>query len=1463
MQNLPPLTECIDKGAEGGQEFERLMHQILLCSADRLGFDYKPVGADSGDNGIDGYAPNGCFGLQGSVAFQFKWLWDAIHQGSKAQQIRDSVSRACAQLPSLPKPPVVKIRLPKPPSIKLEPKKETVIISLPTKPITKVTIGFSLPKKAQPKRETVKILLPPKPITKDTIRISLPPRLLPRSIPFRHYILVTPHDLTPSESSWLFETPAFSGKDVRDMGALVRNLLARSNQCLEYFWNSFPESLRPLLLIEQRTKLQEESILSAFVALLNSAMHDKAFYTPERFVDVQMSDEAYFALQEHSNYERLNRCLLESVFSNTLISRNQQICRVDVTGHHWGQARVEHLLRQYAPSLLLRYYPSEGTGIVSNLAASNFSTVENEYKRQVGLAHQNLRKIGLPPETLRERDASTEIRLREIFVPLRFSDESSVGTSTLASLIQQRKPVVILGDPGSGKSTLLAYLGLLFSGNAELPGVAIDRDVIPLHISLREVVRLQQDKPGIDFLDFLVIRARSDLNVQNASRPFFESKLLMGEAVVFFDGLDEVGRQSGRERIAKSIQAFHSKYSQCQIWVTSRIYGYTADIRLQADVFKHCRIDKLDDSQIDSFVTMWYRLQCPTNNRERVERTASLQRAIRRTKSVRRLAGNPLLLTLMAFIHQGLRTLPQDRGELYEKSIDMLLRYWQEAKFDEKMTQELHPFEQLGLHFQIQRDYLAHLALHIQECNQAKDNDDARGLITRNEALECLAKRHFQRSSRSRDELDYSQAKLEMEDFLDYISDRTGLLIDRGNSLLSFIHLSYQEYLSAWVYTCNPIDFHEQVRFFCRKIGVPAWDEVILLRLYIVLHGGGGPVVFDAIVSGILRELESEDIESSWLTLTSALRDNLEFSVHDASVILTRAVAFHLEGGVDESSWRSVLDEVAHYSERAFKVLNRVLIEFWLNQPAERAVRVFYIYYYIFGKPLDLHDMNRRSDVDLIRGDLVATANDPRMTPFLSQGNSRSWASAFATFNGQLFSGFSLHLARSERHSGTSAEFAACGHLINRIVSEWASRSSFAKLFPNVSKMALGFAGAIQMRWPFYTLSIPCSAFRLLEFTDQPSTPVSKRPLLVPAVSRNQLLQWKEDLNASIWTAGIQGLLAQQCMPGYEKRISHLNSIDSVTREFARNTLIPMAAESQNAVSSALSRLTLNIPLLLEALMNNTKVELPIYKSNIRPHLERIEYSCFKEFFPSLGNCLGASILDRFEENIERNRAQLIILSKYEPSAKRILERLSTADFWKRRCLAHSELPTCLIRNEQSNAVLFAEDDLLSLPLVATELWEGAFVNLLLSFWRTIFTAFPEGIVPTAFRENWFRMNSVSTYVDHFSVFIFADSMIREGMTLSGARGAIWILHAALAALMTGLISKDANWNLLLSQRDNSDPLIELAFAIYNVCLFESTRKSREQFNLLITNRAPKQVELFRTLGLESIDTHSLRLRTD
>jgi formylglycine-generating enzyme required for sulfatase activity len=739
MGRLPPLTSRIDRGAESGGEFERLLNQLLLCHADRHNFEYEPAGGAGGDGGIDGLVRRGGVpGLQGPVAFQFKWLWDGIHKGSKARQVADSLTRAA------------------------------------------------------------------------------------QASEIQHWVLVTPHDLTPAENDWL---------------------LARSP-------------------------------------------------------------------------------------------------RADIAVHHWGQTRLEGLLRDYCPALFARYYPHEAKAVLTGYDGHEFSEFASDYRSKLAIAHRRLRTIGLPPETLREQDITTEIPLRRIFVPQRFASQHDRDRIVnLGELLGTRSSCVLLGDPGLGKSTVLSFLALLLCGEADLSNFDRSPEIVPLLIPIRDFLKLRQQHADLGFLEYLASRARSDLNLPHAHRAFFEATLRMGEALVLIDGLDEAGGDASRQRIATAIQTFHAQFPQCPCWVTSRIYGYTQAARLPADSFAHYRVERLETQQIDDFIARWYAIQYPDNPREREERVRSLQHAVQRTPGVQRLAGNPLLLTLMAFIHHGQRTLPQDRGDLYEQCVQMLLNSWQEAKREGESSAggagAPHPFETIGLHVATQKDYLAHLAMCVQERNQSADEDEGRGLIRRTDALDCLARRHLDRSLRTRPGIELGEAREEMEQFLDYVSDRTGLLVDKGGGQLSFIHLSFQEYLAAWLYTYQPPSEHEQRQFFETHLGQPAWEEVLLLRLYVMLRlpGGGGDTLFDAVVSSLLGKLERHPDRAGWLSLARAVRDNLEFGAVDRKAILERILGFWMESPPRfDSEWFTVLEEVCLFSPEGKSELQGLLEDRW-RQP--------------------------------------------------------------------------------------------------------------------------------------------------------------------------------------------------------------------------------------------------------------------------------------------------------------------------------------------------------------------------------------------------------------------------------------------------------------------------------------------------------------------------------------------------
>ena len=283
-------------------------------------------------------------------------------------------------------------------------------------------------------------------------------------------------------------------------------------------------------------------------------------------------------------------------------------------------------------------------------------------------SQRNLRLLGLPPRVVERQDGFGEIALNQVFVPqtlvpwgregqerqtlsqlVQEAGNDSLpadGSFVRANAFQQPRPCVLLGDPGCGKSTILQFLSLLYGGKAQLGNTHIEPRV-PLFISLGEFVRRQAKEQRFNFVDALVERAHGAYQMRSAHPFFFESLLLMGEAVVLMDGLDEVGDVARREQIARSVEGFHLEYPGCPLWVTSRLVGYTGNTRLSVEAFHHFAVERLDLHQQHRFIRNWYTAQLPNDAHAREERVNSLISAVGRTPGVQRLASNPLLLTLL------------------------------------------------------------------------------------------------------------------------------------------------------------------------------------------------------------------------------------------------------------------------------------------------------------------------------------------------------------------------------------------------------------------------------------------------------------------------------------------------------------------------------------------------------------------------------------------------------------------------------------------------------------------------------------------------------------------------------------------------------------------------------------------------------------------------------------------------
>jgi GTPase SAR1 family protein len=218
---------------------------------------------------------------------------------------------------------------------------------------------------------------------------------------------------------------------------------------------------------------------------------------------------------------------------------------------------------------------------------------------------------------------------------------------------ERDKYIVILGDPGSGKSTLTKYiiLSVLQINNDEKLS-SLFESYLPLQVELREFVGLCAEKECKTFFDYF--QYLTETEGYSLTKEDLENYLKNnGKAIVIFDGLDEIFDPKEWERINRMIVGFTLDYPKVRVIVTSRIVGYKRKILNDAG-FVHFTLQDFIKEQIETFLDRWYPFVVDKNEIE--SRKSRIIKALKDSPSIRQLAGNPLLLTILAIIgkHQEL-----------------------------------------------------------------------------------------------------------------------------------------------------------------------------------------------------------------------------------------------------------------------------------------------------------------------------------------------------------------------------------------------------------------------------------------------------------------------------------------------------------------------------------------------------------------------------------------------------------------------------------------------------------------------------------------------------------------------------------------------------------------------------------------------------------------------------------------
>ncbi|MBV6392030.1 MAG: Hercynine oxygenase [Anaerolineales bacterium] len=461
-----------------------------------------------------------------------------------------------------------------------------------------------------------------------------------------------------------------------------------------------------------------------------------------------------------------------------------------------------------------------------------------------------------------------------------FERERNNRVPVMEALNDERlRHLVLLGDPGSGKTTCLHYitLALALAGQDDpaaenlFPEEWKLKKYFPVRLILRDVAaqHISTDlKKGNADAIWNAIRAdlvlRLGEGIAESLFPILQQFILKKPCLLMFDGLDEVTEADNRrERLIESISAFCATMPKetCAL-VTARPYAYT-DPKWQLARFKTLTLLPFNKEQIGRFVDRWYQAMRETmkwDENTSNDKAQSLNGAIQEKEYLFDLAQRPLLLTLMVTLHTSWGKLPEDRADLYDETVRLLLDRWQRWREARDPQGNLVIEKSISVALSIEESSVRHalntlaFKVHTRQGADTQNRQNQPADIRADEALDAFAP--------------YLPDTAHPRVIINYLETRAGLLLGRGNGIYAFPHRSFQEYLAACYLNDQPDPASE---YSDRVLKDPAWwREVFLLGIGKMSRGGLGTAL--AVLQILLMNLpeERDRTDKDWLAFALA-----------------------------------------------------------------------------------------------------------------------------------------------------------------------------------------------------------------------------------------------------------------------------------------------------------------------------------------------------------------------------------------------------------------------------------------------------------------------------------------------------------------------------------------------------------------------------------------------------------------
>lgn len=385
---------------------------------------------------------------------------------------------------------------------------------------------------------------------------------------------------------------------------------------------------------------------------------------------------------------------------------------------------------------------------------------------------------------------------------------------------------VVLGAAGSGKSSFLRVRLIDWARTRRRP--------LPVFIELRRYHRSEHK----DLLEYLA----NDIDLTfrfNVSE--LRDRLALGNAELLLDGLDEILAPAAREAMVRQIARYAGEYPLANIIVSSRMAGYPYSV-LGVAGFSHSLLADFNREQIESFVARW---QSVVLGRADVDHDLRAQLTeLFDNQLLAELAGNPLLLTLMAVLRRD-GGLPQDPNNLYERASNLLLEQWDG---DRHLRTDIE-LRDTRIDLKDKQDLLEKLAWSMQN-----DPKTGQANVVSRSRIERLIDTVFRHRIP-----DPGRRRRATSLLIERLIGRSAILCHLGGQEFAFVHRGFLEYFASrslrLTRSATVGSVSRVTEVFHAHVSDAAWCDVLTLAA-----AASCPRHADHLLRPLLRDARPEDV---------------------------------------------------------------------------------------------------------------------------------------------------------------------------------------------------------------------------------------------------------------------------------------------------------------------------------------------------------------------------------------------------------------------------------------------------------------------------------------------------------------------------------------------------------------------------------------------------------------------------